>query len=162
MNNISDHISFAESIKSVEAIRLGMDNIPGEKEIASMKLLAEKVFEPLRSYITLKRGKDSPIHINSFFRSKEVNENIRGSKSSQHVLGEAIDIECSYPDFNNKDLFLTIKDKCAFDQLIWEFSDPNNQDIPAWVHVSYKKEGNRKQVLKAIKEDGQTKYIPFT
>jgi hypothetical protein len=141
-----------------------MDNTPNETELAAMKLLAQHVFEPLRTYVSMKRGKDSPIKINSFFRSDEVNKAIGGAvdkngiSSSQHCKGEAMDIETNYPDFNNRFLFLAIKDKSAFDQLIWEFGDENE---PAWVHVSYKKEGNRKQVLKAVREDGKTKYIPF-
>jgi len=158
---ISAHITLKEATTSADAIRNGIDNTPNEEEIVAMKLLAEKIFEPLRTYISMKRGKDSPIHINSFFRSKLVNEKIGGSATSQHCKGEAIDIECAYPDFNNKDLFLAIKDKSSFDQLIWEFSDPTNPEMPAWVHVSYSKNKNRKEIKKAIKEDGKTKYIPF-
>lgn len=161
MTNISVHISLKEATHSETAIRKGIANIPNEKQIENMKNLAEKIFEPLRTFISMKRGKDTPIRINSFFRSIELNKAIGGSATSQHCTGEAMDIETDYPDFNNKDLFLTIKDKSSFDQIIWEFSDTNNPDMPAWIHVSYKKEGNRKQVLKAISENGQTKYIPF-
>jgi hypothetical protein len=156
---ISAHITLKEATKSQEAIRLGIDNTPNEQELENMKLLADRVFEPLRTYISMKRGKDTPIMINSFFRSKLVNEKIGGSMTSQHCLGQAMDIETNYDDFTNKDLFLSIKDKSAFDQLIWEFGDDKE---PAWVHVSYKKEGNRKQILMAISENGTTKYIPFT
>lgn len=156
--NLSEHISLKEATTSQEAIRKGIDNTPNEQEIAAMKLIAEKVFEPLRAYISMKRGKDTPIHINSFFRSKAVNEKIGGSTTSQHCKGEAMDIECNYPDFNNRDLFLAIKEKSAFDQLIYEFGDDNE---PAWVHVSYTKSGNRKQVLRAIKENGKTRYVSF-
>lgn len=156
--NLSTHITLKEATTSPEAIRNGLDNTPSAVEIESMRQLAEKVFEPLRSYISMKRGKDTPIKINSFFRSAEVNKLIKGSSTSQHCKGEAMDIETNYPDFNNKFLFLVIKEKSTFDQLIWEFG---NNDEPAWVHVSYSKNGNRKQVLRAVKENGLTKYIPF-
>jgi hypothetical protein len=164
---ISKHISLKEATTSPEAIRLGLDNTPGTAELIAMKLIAEKVFEPLREYVSQKRGKDSPIHINSFFRSNEVNKAIGGAvdkngvSTSQHCKGEAMDIETNYPDFNNKDLFLVIKDRGVYDQLIFEFSDPTDESIPAWVHVSYKVSGNRNQVLRAIKENGKTKYLPF-
>lgn len=158
MNNISEHISYAEAIKSEAAIRKGLSNEPGVKELEAMQLIAEKVFEPLRQYISLKRGKDTPIKINSFFRSEEVNRAIGGSSTSQHCKGEAMDLECNYPDFNNRDLFHMIKERGAWDQLIWEFG---NESEPAWVHVSFTKGGNRKQVLRAISENGKTKYIPF-
>jgi len=162
MNRISEHISYAEATRSSEAIRLCIDNVPTEEHLENMKLIAEKVFEPLRKYVSMKRGKDSPIHINSFYRSPELNKRINGSPTSQHCLGQAMDIECHYSDFNNKDLFMAIKEKAAFDQLIFEFTEPNDSSQPAWVHVSYNKYGNRKQVLRAIKENGKTKYIPFT
>ena len=60
---------------------------------------------------------------------------------------------------SNKEIFNFIKEKLSFDQLIWEFGTEQNPD---WVHVSYNANGNqRKQVLKAIKENGKTKYIPY-
>lgn len=156
--NISEHITLTEATRSDAAKRKGISNIPSEAHIENMKLIAERVFEPLRQYISLKRNKDTPIRINSFFRSEAVNKEIGGSATSQHCKGEAMDLECNYPDFNNKDLFHTIKERGAYDQLIAEFGDENN---PAWVHVSFRKTDNRMQVLKAISENGRTKYVPY-
>lgn len=155
---ISAHISLAEAIRSEAATRKGIPNDPTPEHLENMKIWAEKVFEPLRSYISTKRKKDSPIHINSIYRSPAVNKAIGGSKTSQHCLGLAGDIEAHYPDFTNKDLFLAIKDRGVFDQLIWEFGD--NKE-PAWVHVSYNPAGNRKQILKALSKNGKTVYEPF-
>ncbi|OHB99889.1 MAG: hypothetical protein A2Z57_11185 [Planctomycetes bacterium RIFCSPHIGHO2_12_39_6] len=156
--NISAHITLSEAITSTTAIRKGINNVPDAIQVENMKQIADKVFEPLRTYIGMKRGKNTPIKITSFFRSVELNKAVGGSGSSQHCKGEAMDIQTNYPDFTNRDLFLAIRDKSTFDQLIWEFGTDQN---PAWIHVSYKKEGNRKQVLKAISENGGTKYIPF-
>lgn len=156
--NISAHITLSEATNSNTATRKGIANIPNDAQIENMKQLADKVFEPLRTYISMKRGKNTPIKITSFFRSVELNKAVGGSGTSQHCLGQAMDIETNYPDFTNKDLFLTIRDKSTFDQLIWEFG---NDQQPNWVHVSYKKDGNRKQVLKAISENGSTKYVQF-
>ena len=58
--------------------------------------------------------------------------------------------------FTNADIFNYIKDNLDFDQLIWEFGTDKE---PRWVHVSYKKSGNRKQVLKLTKVNGKTKTI---
>lgn len=157
--NISTHITLAEATRSEAATRDNLDNTPNSEQIEHMKLWAEKVFEPLREYISKKRGKDTPIRINSIFRSDAVNHAIGGSKTSQHCKGEAGDLETNYPDFTNKDLFLAVKERGVYDQLIWEYGD-NNQ--PAWVHVSYNKTTNRRQILKAIKENGVVKYIPFS
>ena len=52
-----------------------------------------------------------------------------------------------------------IKNNLDFDQIIWEFGTDENPD---WVHVSYESSGKqRKQVLKAYKEAGKTKYKPY-
>ena len=93
-----------------------------------------------------------PIEISSGFRSLQVNKMIGGSKTSQHTKGEAMDIKIGSKGFN------FIKDKLEFDQLIWEFGNDEN---PSWVHVSYKKGRNRKQVLKAYKQNGKTKYSSY-
>lgn len=169
MNNISEHITYKEAVRSNEAIRHGLDNTPGEKELENMRMWADKVFEPTRAYVSMKRGVDTPIMITSFFRSIEVNRKAGGSQTSSHCAGMATkieeaagDIETNYPDFTNKDLFYLIKDKGAFDQLIWEFGDDNQ---PAWVHVSYRRFDNRMEVKRAIIVDidgeKKTKYVPF-
>lgn len=166
MNNISTHISFLEATRSESAIRSGIKNIPNDKQLENIKMWADKIFEPIRTYISMKRKMDTPIMINSLFRTIEVNHLIGGSDTSSHCAGEktgieeaAGDIETHYSDFSNRDLFATIKNKGAFDQLIWEFGD-NEQ--PAWVHVSYRRYNNRMQVLKAVLENEQKKYISFT
>jgi hypothetical protein len=58
----------------------------------------------------------------------------------------------------NKMVFDFIKSRLDFDQLIAEFPENSN---PAWVHVSYTKTGNRKQILVAKRIAGSTKYIPY-
>ena len=57
---ISEHISLSEGVRSITAKRLGLDNTPNEEHLNNMKLLAVKVFEPLRKFV------GGPIRINSF------------------------------------------------------------------------------------------------
>lgn len=149
MERISDHISYSEATKSQTAVRHGIKNDPNEEQIKAMRLVAEKVFEPLR------RALNRPIFISSFFRSRALNGAIGGALDSQHCKGEAIDLDV---DGLNSQIFYWIKNNCEFDQLIWEFGDTKD---PAWVHVSYKASGNRKEILRATKINGVTKYIPF-
>lgn len=154
MVNISKHISYKEATRSATALRLGIENIPNEYEIQNMEIIAKKVFEPLREAV------DAPIKINSFFRSEKLNKAIGGSGKSQHCQGRAIDIDDVYGNVSNAYMFYYIKDNLDFDQLIWEFGTDVNPD---WVHVSYVDEdSNRKRCLKAIREDGKTKYIDIT
>ena len=164
--NISAHITLAEAIRSDVATRKGLDNNPTPKQLENMKMWAEKVFEPTRAQISSIRGKDTPVKINSFLRRLAVNAAVGGSGSSSHCAGEktgideaAGDIETNYPDFTNKDLFMLIKEKGAFDQLIAEFKDGNG---PAWVHVSFRRQGNRREILIAESVGGKTVYHPFS
>ena len=154
MDRISKHISYKEATRSATALRLGIENVPNEYELQNMEMVAKKVFEPLREAV------DAPIKINSFFRCEELNKAIGGSTKSQHCQGRAIDIDDVYGSVSNAFMYYYIKDNLDFDQLIWEFGTDHNPD---WVHVSYiDADSNRKRCLKAIRENGKTKYIDIT
>jgi hypothetical protein len=149
---ISKHLSLAEVTRSESAKRKGIDNTPTAEHLENFKLLADKVFEPIRAHFGV------PIHISSGYRSDALNKFIKGSSSSQHCKGEAIDIDMDggNGEVTNRMVFDFIKNKLDFDQLIWEFGTDFNPD---WVHVSYTKGKNRKQKLKAIRTNGKTSYI---
>jgi hypothetical protein len=152
---ISEHLDLSELIRSESAKRNGISNMPTEAHIANLKLLAEKIFEPIRNNFRC------PIHVSSGYRSKELNAKIGGATTSQHSSGEAIDLDMDgTPNgVTNKMIFDYIYKNLDFDQLIWEFGTNENPD---WVHVSYESTGKqRKQVLKAYKENGKTKYKPY-
>ena len=150
MDKISDHISYKEATRSNTALRRGIDNIPDVEEIENMKLIAEKIFEPLRKFV------GGPIKINSFYRSPELNVAIGGSKTSQHSHGQSMDLDDTYGHRTNASMFTYIRNHLDFDQLIWEFGDDKN---PAWIHVSYVSEDkNRRRCLKAVKKSGKTTY----
>jgi hypothetical protein len=147
---ISKHISMNEGVYSITAKRLGLENKPTEAHLNNMKMLAVKVFEPLREWV------GGPIRINSFYRGPELNKAIGGSKKSQHCNGQAVDIDDTHGHKTNAEMFNYIRDNLEFDQMIWEFGDNKN---PNWVHVSYVNPGeNRNKCLVAYKEDGRTKY----
>lgn len=152
---ISEHLDLSELIRSESAKRNGISNMPTEEHIANFKVLAEKVFEPIRNNFRC------PIHISSGYRSAELNKCIGGSTTSQHCKGQAIDIDMdgSPNGVTNKMVFDYIKDNLEFDQLIWEFGNDSNPD---WVHVSYSEGKSRGQKLKAIKSNGKTSYVNIT
>jgi hypothetical protein len=145
---LSQHLSLSEVIRSESAKRNGISNMPIPLHIENFKLLAEKIFEPVRLHFGV------PIHISSGYRSVELNKCIGGSLTSQHCQGEAIDIDMdsSTSGVTNRMVFDYIKDNLVFDQLINEFDY-------SWVHVSYESTGKqRKQVLDAIRVNGKTTY----
>jgi hypothetical protein len=149
--NLTKNFTLAEMTKSETALRHDMDNTPGEKEIGNLKLLCEKVLQPVRDHY----GKG--VKVNSGFRHPEVNAKVGGSKTSDHCRGQAADIEI--PGVANAELAAWIKDNLDFQQLILEFYTPGIPDS-GWVHVSYVAEDNKKQVLTATKKDGKTVYLP--
>lgn len=119
----------------------GLINNPNKDEIENLKLLVKNVLDPARKLL------NSPIYVTSGYRSPLVNRKVGGSKTSQHMKGEAADIKCK----DNAELFKLIKDNLNFDQLIWEYG---NNIQPNWIHVSFS-DKNRNQILKF---DGK-KYI---
>ena len=150
---LSAHFDLAEFTRSESAKRHGVSNEPTAEHQANLKVLCEKVLEPVRIF------NESPLNISSGYRSKNLNHFIGGSLSSQHCEGKAADIDMDgMSGKNNAQIFNYIKDNLEFDQLIWEFGDNNKPD---WVHVSYNAGKNRKQVLRALKTNGRTAYAPY-
>jgi hypothetical protein len=149
--NLSANFTLKELTKSDTATRLGLDNTPGEAEIESLRLLCEKVLQPVRDHF----GKS--VTVNSGFRSPETNQATGGSKTSDHCKGQAADIEI--PGVANADLAQWIMDNCDYTQLILEFY---TQGIPdsGWCHVSYDPDNLKKQELTAVKVAGKTQYLP--
>ena len=148
--NLTANFSLHEMTKSETALRHGMDNVPGEVEIANLKLLAEKVLQPVREHYA--RG----VKVNSGFRHPDVNAAVGGSRTSDHTRGMAADIEI--PGVANAELAQWIADNLDYTQLILEFYTPGIPDS-GWVHVSYDPANLKKQNLTATKQGGKTVYL---
>lgn len=150
---LTEHFTLAEMTVSPTAKRLGLSNQPTAEHIENMRYCCEKILEPVRAHF----GK--PVKINSSYRSPLVNKAVGGSKTSQHVNGQAIDFEIMGVD--NKVVADWIGDNLEFDQVILEFYTAGDKNS-GWVHASIKKGGgNRMQRLIASKSKaGGTKYTP--
>lgn len=82
------------------------------------------------------------IYINSGYRNVQVNGKVGGASTSQHMNGEAADMDCeSMSVVDNAKLFLYIINsplwKNKFDQIIWE-----RPGSSLWVHCSFKVNGS--------------------
>lgn len=138
MDRISEHISYGEATRSQYAERHKIKNEPTETELENMKTVALVCFEPIREWW------DKPLTISSFYRCKDLNTAIKGSATSQHVTGKAIDIDTGN-NADNKLIYDWAKANLKYDQLIWEYGDESG---PSWVHISYDSKYNRNQTLK--------------
>lgn len=130
---LSKNFSLAELTYSQSAVRKGIDNTAPYDAVENLKLLAENVLQPIRDFL------GAPIKITSGYRSQSLNQAVGGSKTSQHNKGQAADfvVQGMAP---TQVCLLIIASGVEFDQLI---------DEGTWVHISYNKENNRKQVLTA-------------
>jgi len=144
---ISENLSFKEVVKSNTATRLGIDNEPTSEHLENLIIIAEKVFQPIREHFK------TDIGISSGYRSKELNTAVRGSSTSDHCKGMALDLDADiFEGVTNKEIFEFIRDNLEFTQLINEFNY-------SWVHVSYDENNLKKQILTAEKKNGRTKYV---
>ena len=149
---LTSNFSLSELTKSQTAERKGIDNTPSTEHQENLKLLCESVLQPVRDHF----GK--VVTISSGYRSPELCTAIGSKITSQHAKGQAADFEIF--GVSNKALADYINSELYYDQLIleyWNESDPNS----GWVHCSFSEGNNRKQYLRAYKEDGKTKYEPI-
>lgn len=149
MQKLSNNFYLNEFTTSQTATRRNIRNDPTISQVYNLRMLCQHVLQPLRDHVA------HPIHISSGFRSDILNSLIGGSKTSQHKEGKAADL--IHPT-DNVIYFEYIKDDLPFDQLIFEFGD---QFYPAWIHVSFNQSHNRGEVLRAVREHGQTVYKPY-
>ena len=146
--NLSLTFSLKELTASQTAERKGINNTPTEEHIENLKLLCENILQPTRDEWGI-------ISVSSGYRSPELCLAIGSSERSQHARGQAADFECHRVD--NKMLFEWITNELDYDQAILEFY--NGTPDSGWIHVSYNKDGNRKQKLRAFRNDaGKTQY----
>jgi len=149
--NLSANFSLHELTKSETALRMGLDNTPDDEATENLRLLCEKVLQPVRDHF----GKG--VKVNSAYRSPESNAAVGGSKTSDHCKGMAADIEI--PGVANAELAQWIMDNLDYTQLILEFYTPGIPDS-GWCHISYDPANLKNQELTATKVAGKTTYLP--
>ena len=146
---LSENFSLLDLTKSQTAERKGIDNTPSPEHQENLKSLCEMILQPVRDHFS------RVVSVSSGYRSEALCLAIGSKTTSQHAKGEAADFEIF--GVSNKELADYIHENLEYDQLIleyWKKSDPNS----GWVHCSYTNGNNRRQYLRAYKEDGKTKY----
>ena len=134
------HFTIEELYASATAKVKGIDNKPGIQQLINLVYLTAYVLEPLR--VAMKE----PIPISSGYRCQRLNAAVGGVSNSQHMKGQAADLNIGGDRAKGRKWFDYIKNHLPFDQLIWERTRTGSE----WVHVSFVHPDlgrNRKQVI---------------
>lgn len=138
---LTENFTLEELYVSPTADRLGIDNTPSPIVRQNLRLLAERILQPIRNEYK------HPLTVTSGYRCAALNKAVNGAKTSQHLTGCAADIRCSHT--SRAYLFRLIlrmirEGRIVVGQLIWEYGDA---DEPSWIHISLPTCGKRNQVL---------------
>jgi len=150
---LTENFSLNELTKSQTAERKGIDNTPSAEHQDNLKSLCEMILQPIRDHF------GQVVSVSSGYRSPELCVAIGSSTNSQHAKGQASDFEIF--GISNKELADYIDQNLDYDQLILEYWKGEDEPNSGWVHCSYTNGNNRKQYLRAYKENGSTKYEPI-
>lgn len=134
---LTKNFNLNEFIKSDTADRLKIDNTPNEEELDNIKFMAEQLQLVRNAY-------KQPIYITSGFRCEELNNAVKGSKTSFHRLGLAVDINQG-SRAKNKHLFELIKSLMKVGLLVEELINENNY---SWIHIAFKRDNPKGDILK--------------
>ena len=133
---LTEHFTLYELVRSDTADRNHIDNTPTTDVVDNLRALCRNVLEPSRVAF------GQPIYISSGYRCQALNKAVGGKPTSQHLRGEAADLQVRGVE-NLSRLYNLIKSRGVFDQLLYE----TNKAGVRWIHVSYKRSGNRRQAI---------------
>ena len=130
---IGNYFNLSELIYSDTAKANNINNLPGiDKDykksniINNLKKLMENVGDKIYEQY-------NDVVISSGYRSNQLNKELNGADNSQHIYGEAIDIQV--PSRNTSEVFnWAVSNIPAYDQIIWEFPEKGES---SWIHISY-------------------------
>lgn len=153
---LSRHFSLAEAMASNVASTYGIDNTPPDHVVPRLTFVAETILERIRAQYRTPIAYDGKL---SWYRSPALNRHpkIGGAKDSQHVTGEAVDVEV--PGVSNIELAYFVRDHLDFDQLIlenWDGVTPSS----GWVHVSAKLTGQHRREVLTYSKGRTTRGLP--
>lgn len=135
---LSENFSLAEMTHSNTAVSRGIPNNPDRVSIANLQLLVDNVLQPLRTRL------GRAVRVTSGYRSRPVNSAVGGAASSQHIVGEAADIQV--PGMTPFNVAETIRQHLPFDQLILTAQVRGNPSA-GFVHVSFSRNRQRRDLL---------------
>lgn len=92
--NIMQYFKFIEMVRSSKADEFNIDNWPKDADIMDNIIFTMECLDKIREDYGL------PLYITSGYRCKELNNKLNGSKTSQHMKGQAADINLGSTEKN--------------------------------------------------------------
>lgn len=153
MSDVSKHFSWTELTRTGSTELQQINREEAEKCRAALTALANTILEPIRA-------KFGPLKVNSAFRGPSVNAKVGGSKTSQHLRGEAADIVAPSVTVEELHRWIVTESGLPYGQCILEKTAPARPY--SWVHVSVG-EPWRKDTLcrQALVYDGAGHYTTW-
>ncbi len=142
---LSEFFHWGEVDRSSKAIEFGIDNSLPRDLRRNARMMHDRILYPLRHFVQM------PVHVESWYRSHELNQAVGGSRRSLHRVALAVDIYTH--GHTPKQLTQIIIDLALpFDQVIHEKG--------RWTHVQLPRVGKRPRlmVLTAHEVNGATLY----
>lgn len=149
---LSKNFTLEEMCESQRAKEHGIVNqVTDTEHLNNLKELCTKVLQPLRDEW------GSPIRVTSGYRRPQLNTLLKGSSTSQHLVGSACDLDVGEKSDNLRLFEMAANSDLPFDQLINEFDGE-------WVHISHRNGGvQRGQILESKRgKNGKTYYTDIT
>jgi len=120
--NLSAHFTLGEMTRTSS----GLYNGPTIDKIKALTVLCTTLLEPVRNRF-------GPVSIHSGYRGPAVNVAIGGSKSSQHMKGEAADFHCPGATLEHVMRWIVVESGLNYGQVILE---GHTKGEPTWIHLS--------------------------
>jgi hypothetical protein len=119
---LSPHFTLSELTRTSS----GLANGPTDAEVKALGELCTTLLEPVRA-------KFGPVSIHSGYRGPAVNAAIGGSKTSQHMKGEAADFHCPGATLEHVMRWIVVESGLSYGQVILE---GHTKGEPTWIHLS--------------------------
>lgn len=121
---------------------------PGDNPDATIKTCLQDLINNVLGPITKVLGVKP--HVTSGYRTPKHNTETGGSPDSQHIYGQAVDLQFVGDRKKTLSIAQAIASSCDFDQLILEYCQSEDASDPRVIHVSYKRPSGTTKNRQAI------------
>ena len=142
MTQLTEHFTVEELERSATALERGIDNAIPQDLMLNVTTLAQGL-ERVRDRL------GHALHINSGYRCEELNQAVRGVKTSAHCQGWAADFTCSGYGTPLECVKAIEDSTIPFDQCIQEGT---------WVHISFDPQMRRRVMTATFDASGNATY----